>query len=400
METQKILNTARSSEMRIHMAPEKRLLFIDNIRWLMIVFVVLIHLNCTYGNTGMWYYQEPGTSDLFSKTLFGMFGSFTQAYFMGLLFFIAGFFVPGSCDKKGVGRFIWSRLIRLGIPTLVFMAFLHPATIIIMYAFNYHTLPPNLLLGYKSYLTSINFLSGSGPLWFALALLIFSIIYGLFRFIFPRSKSTVKDEKPTLITNSRVFMIIVLISLVAFSIRLFRPIGTAFFNMQLCYFGQYIILFCLGIFAYRRNLLTNLSSELGRFWFRLALSLGIPLWGVIMVLGGSLKNWTPFCGGFHWQAAAYAIWESFFCVGVCLGLLVIFRERYNNQGRLSRFLSENAFGVYVFHTPLLVVATMFVRGIVMYPLIKMILMAMIVLPVCFGFSWLIRKIPPMRKIFS
>jgi glucan biosynthesis protein C len=136
------------------------------------------------------------------------------------------------------------------------------------------------------------------------------------------------------------------------------------------------------------------------FWYRLALRLGIPLWGLIMLLGGALKDWTPFSGGFHWQAAAYAIWESFFCIGICLGLLVLFRDKYNTQGRLSRFLSENAFGVYIFHTPLLVGATMLVRGIVFYPLIKMILMAILMLPVCFGFSYLIRKVPPIKKIFS
>jgi glucan biosynthesis protein C len=113
-----------------------------------------------------------------------------------------------------------------------------------------------------------------------------------------------------------------------------------------------------------------------------------------------VQDWTPFSGGFHWQAAAYAVWESFFCIGICLGLLVLFRDKYNAQSKVSRFLSENAFGVYVFHTPLLVGATMLVRGIVIYPLIKMILMTMAMLPVCFGFSYLIRKIPLMGKVFS
>lgn len=121
---------------------------------------------------------------------------------------------------------------------------------------------------------------------------------------------------------------------------------------------------------------------------------------MIMLFGGSLENWAPYTGGFHWQAAAYAIWESFFCIGICLGLIVLFRDKYNTQGRLSYFLSKNAFGVYVFHTPIIVGATMLARGIVIYPIIKMILMSLILLPVCFGFSYLIRKLPLMKKIFS
>ncbi len=299
MEMQKETNIVKTSKIRTNAIPEKRLLFIDNIRWLMIVFVVIIHLICTYGNTGRWYYQEVGASDVFSKSIFGMIGSLTQAYFMGFLFFIAGFFVPGSCDKKGCGRFLWDRLKRLGIPTLIFMAFLHPITIIIMLAFEHH-LPVDLISRYKEYLTSIDFINGSGPLWFALALLVFSTIYVLLQFVFSKSKSVINNRKPTLITHSRVIAMITLISLCAFLIRLVQPIGTAFFNMQLCYFSQYIILFSLGTVAYHRNLLANLSSELGGFWFRLALRLGIPLWGMLMIFGGSLKDWTPFSGGFHW----------------------------------------------------------------------------------------------------
>jgi glucan biosynthesis protein C len=150
----------------------------------------------------------------------------------------------------------------------------------------------------------------------------------------------------------------------------------------------------------RRNLLSNISSELGEFWFRFGLGFGIPLWLVIMKFGGALNNWNAFTGGFRWQAAAYAIWESFCCISVCLGLLVLFRDKYNTQGRLSAFLAKNAFGVYVFHTPLLEGAAMIVRDIEVYPVIKMLLMSVIMLPVCFGFSYLFRKLPMMQKIFS
>jgi hypothetical protein len=350
MEMSKVPNPARTSKLKISASSGKRLVFIDNIRWVMIALVVILHLACTYGKQGRWYYQEEGVIDDFSLSLFSMFASFTQAYFMGFLFFIAGFFTPGSCDKKGSGRFIWERFLRLGIPALVYMAVLHPLTILVMFVLN-HSGPFDLVLSYKDYLTSANFLAGSGPLWFAIALLIFSTIYALLRLAFSKAKPMVFDGKPALITHSRVIAVIALISLCAFLIRLIQPIGTDFFNMQLCFFSQYVILFSLGIVAYRRNLLANLSSNFGRFWFKLALYLGTPFWGVIMFLGGASRDWTPFAGGFHWQAAAYAAWESFFCIGICLGLLVLFRDKYNIQDSLSRFLSENAFGVYVFHTP-------------------------------------------------
>jgi glucan biosynthesis protein C len=377
----------------------KRLLFIDNLRWLMIIFVVIMHLNVTYSTLGGWYYVEKHSLDIFSGVIFAIYGSFTQAYFMGFLFLIAGYFVPGSYDKKGALKFISDRFIRLGIPTLIFMLFLDPLTTLIRLSF-VHAVPANLLSCYLSYLSGFQFIGASGPLWFAFALLIFSVIYALVRVARPKNKIPQEDNKPVSITHTHVIVVILLISIGAFLLRLVQPIGTSFYNMQLCYFSAYIVLFIIGIIAYRRNLLLNVPYRFGITWFKIALWAGIPLWMVMLIAGGAPKGLTLFSGGLYWQSAAYALWESFFCVGICLGLLVLFREKYNRQGRFSKFLAANAFAVYVFHAPILVAASMLVRGIAIYPLLKMVIMVMIMVPVCFGFAWPIRKIPGFAKIFS
>ena len=109
------------------MARQGRIFFIDNIRWLMIIFVVMVHAAVTYSSMGSWYYKEPIKLDIVSLAFFGIFQSFTQAYSMGLLFLIAGYFVPGSLDRKGLARFLRDRAVRLGIPTLIYMLFINPA---------------------------------------------------------------------------------------------------------------------------------------------------------------------------------------------------------------------------------------------------------------------------------
>lgn len=387
-----------NTENKMEINPQ-RLLFIDNLRWLMIIFVVIMHLNVTYSNFGSWYYVEKRSIDAFSYTIFGMYGSFTQAYFMGFLFLIAGYFVPGSFDKKGAGKFITDRLIRLGIPTLFYMLLIDPIVTWIKSSFDY-AIPTNLLGQYWNYISHFWFIGASGPLWFAFALLIFSIIYAFARLALLKNKTADQNDKSVSITHKHVIAIILVISVVTFLVRLVQPIGTSFYNMQLCYFSQYIALFILGINAYRRNLFVNIPYRFGITWFKIALWVGIPFWAVMMLGGGALKGMTQFNGGLYWQTAAYAFWESFFCAGVCLGLLVLFREQYNIQGRLSKFLSGNAFAVYAFHAPILVAITMMLQGIAIYPLLKMILVSIIVLPVCFGFSDLIRKISWIRKIFS
>jgi fucose 4-O-acetylase-like acetyltransferase len=49
---------------------------------------------------------------------------------MGVLFLISGYVSPGSLDRKGPRRFVTDRLIRLGIPLLVFFFVLNPIAVI------------------------------------------------------------------------------------------------------------------------------------------------------------------------------------------------------------------------------------------------------------------------------
>ena len=81
-----------------------RLYFVDNIRVFLTILVILHHLMITYAGTGSWYYYE-GREDGITRFVGSWFGSINQAYFMGLFLLISAYFVPGSYDRKGAGRF-------------------------------------------------------------------------------------------------------------------------------------------------------------------------------------------------------------------------------------------------------------------------------------------------------
>ena len=373
-----------------------RLYYIDNLRWLMIIFVVLMHINVTYSMLGGWYYIEKARLDLFQTIYFGIYGSFTQAYFMGFLFFIAGYFVPSSFDRKGFGTFTKERSIRLGIPTLIYMLFIHPLTIFILNHYLHWNL--NIAEEYIKNILTFKFIGNSGPLWFALALLIFSVIYGVIRKLGTGYQRTFETSK---INPAQILIVALLISLFTFVTRLVFPIGTNYLNMQLCFFPQYIVLFILGIIFFRQNLLSAISYRLGISWFKYTLFLGTLFWFLLMYIGkATTNNFQPFTGHFSWQSAAYSFWESFFCIGVCLGLIVWFREKFNCQGHWSKFLSHNAFGVYVFHTPILVFISMIFKDITMYPFLKYLIVAAIVIPLSFLVSHFLRKIPGVNYIIK
>jgi len=69
---------------------KERLLYIDNLRLLVIVLVITIHLAVTYSGFGSWYYVENTHLDTLSTIWFAFYQSFTQGYFLGLLFLLAG----------------------------------------------------------------------------------------------------------------------------------------------------------------------------------------------------------------------------------------------------------------------------------------------------------------------
>jgi surface polysaccharide O-acyltransferase-like enzyme len=175
--------------------------------------------------------------------------------------------------------------------------------------------------------------------------------------------------------------------------------GTNILNMQLCFFSQYILLFVVGIYAWRRNWLLRIPYAFGMRWLAAALSAGMVAWGTLVYFLLKTHSEDKLGGGLTWQSAAYCFWESFFCVGVCLGLVVLFREKFNWQGKVTRWLSDNCFSVYVFHTPLLIAVTLCLRGFDAPKLVKFLCAAGLGVAVTYLASSLIfRRIPFLKRI--
>lgn len=372
-----------------------RFLYIDNLRLLMIVLVVTQHLAVTYSGIGSWYYIDFKELDTLSYVFFGLFQSFTQAYFMGLLFLISGCFVAKSYDKKGSKKFITDRLIRLGIPTLIYMLVIHPFNVYVILGQTWAR--PMFFKFYFNYLISFNFIGESGPLWFAFALLIFNCVYVLERILSKNSKIKQQMKVPG---TKEILLLILLIGVVAFLIRLVQPIDTSIINMQLCFFSQYIILFMIGVKAGRYDWFSKITYQVGRRWLFAALVPGIIIWIVLMVVGGALDGgFDLYKGGLKWQSAAYALWETFVAVSMSIGLIGIFREKYNKQSKLVKILSDNSFGVYMFHAPIIISISLIMANLQLYPIAKFFLACIIGLPLSFAIShFVFRRIPLLKNV--
>ncbi len=365
-----------------------RLSYIDNLRVFCIVIVVLIHSAVTYSCIGSWYYNEPMPLNDFEKLFFFLFQSHAQAFSMSLFFFVSGYFIPASLERKGTKTFILDRIKRLGIPVLIYIFIIHPICVKLVYP------QLNIVEFTMKGFHNLDFLGRTGPLWFAFALLIFSVIFALVNKYLSSAKSNVR------VSNLNIMAIVGLITLLAFNIRLIAPIGTSFYNFQFCFFAAYVVFFYLGTQASKINITEKITLHLGKKWLYIAFGLGIPLWFFAGFFGKAMEGKMLIVGGFNAGAFLYAFWESFFCVSFIIALLGIAKVKWNDQSKTMKFLSENTFGIYVFHAPVLIGLSILTKDIHPGILPKFFIIAFLAVMASLLVSWLIRQIPVVGKIFN
>jgi fucose 4-O-acetylase-like acetyltransferase len=136
-----------------------RLFCFDYLRAFLIILVIMLHLAFTYGSSiNQWYYHD-NTDTLTADLVTSLIG-IGQAFCLGLFFLISAYFTPGAYDGKGAGPFLRDRLLRLGLPLLIYDIFINPFVVYIALGF-----PGSYWQFYTSYILSLRGI-GQGPVWF------------------------------------------------------------------------------------------------------------------------------------------------------------------------------------------------------------------------------------------
>jgi len=376
-----------------------RLFFIDHLRAALIILVVLHHVALVYGaSVEGFYYIEPPFTDPLAFLALLVFALVNQSWFMGAFFLLAGYFAPGSFDRKGPGSFLKARLLRLGIPIILFIFVLSPISSI-----GYWLMPASLT-GITTPLTWQAYprLLGMGPLWFIAMLLIFSFGYAAWRMLTKnRTSSSMSKSSPPSYLGIGIF--ILALALVSYLVRIVVPLGKSVLEFPtLAYLPQYLSFFVIGTVASRHNWFRTLPSSMGIVGFVTAVVAGVFLFP--LAFSGQLFSleftpaFTNSMGNGHWQSAVYTLWDSITAVGMCLGLIPLFRRFFNGQGRFGRFLSQHSYTVFIIHIPIIVFLAYALRGIDLGSLLKFAMAAVIVVPACFAVAYIVRKIPGVSRI--
>jgi peptidoglycan/LPS O-acetylase OafA/YrhL len=325
--------------------------------------------------------------------LLTLFVSTNQAYFMGFFFLLAGYFTPASLERKGYARFVCDRFLRLGVPLLAFGLILGPLTAAIVTAAQGDGFWPTIVYLWhrKQFI--------NGPLWFAQALLIFSLGYCAWRALLG-SRLANSQRKPQPIPSGITWLLSALATgIVALAIRQFVPVGENVIGLQLAYFASYIVLFAIGIAAWRFDWLRQLTWNNVRTGI-IAFVIAWPLMPVAIAVAHALNGAgkSNFAGGLSWAAILYALWEPFVAWGLIAAWLLVFRAYMNQPSAFWDWLSRRAYAVYIIHPPVLVGIALLLHGWAAPALIKFGVVGLLACTASWLFADPLVRLPGVRRI--
>ncbi len=349
-------------------AATRRLHFVDNLRVLLTTLVVAHHAAQAYGPTGgAW----PVGAEVRSPAL-GFLITVNSMFFMGLFFFVSGYFTPGALERKGPRAFVIDRLWRLGIPSALVLGL------------------TAIFRGKPEFL----------HLWFIVDLLALNALYAVAA---PRLARGAPADRPARITAGHLALLVLAITALTALVRVGYPVDRwvnflGVLPIEPAHWVQYAALYGAGLWAARSAWLTRFPDRLGAG----------SLVAALMLVGGFAayrfwpgRDFTWFAtGGTGAESLAYALLENAIAVTLGLGLLWLFRRHFDRQPGWAAAFSADAYGIYCVHLPVVIAVQLLLVPVPAGPLVKFALATPCALAASWGATrWLLRSSALGRRIF-
>ncbi len=370
-----------------------RLVFVDVLRVALIVLVIAHHAAQPYGPTGGdWPVEDPANSEWL-----GPFFAVNAAFFMGLLFLLAGYFVPRSFDRKGVGRFLKDRWRRIGLPLVFFALVLHVPLVFLNES-------PRLSAGeFGRSLYDDGFQSLYIHLWFLGHLLLYSVGYAAFRLVADRhTDRTRRTWSPP--SHAAIVGFVVALALITWVVRwsfsmdewvpLFFVLAT-----EPAHLPQYVGLFALGVVAYRGDWLRRLPTATGMIWLAAGLLASAGLAALRLASPDQYSDIVA-TGGFNWQSLLYSTWEALICAGLSVGLIVLFRTVFLRTNRVLVAMAAAGYAAYILHWLIVVGFQTGIADLDLPAFVKFGAVTALGVILAFGLGHLSRRVPGVRVILG
>ena len=370
----------------------ERLPHVDNLRAVMVAWIIGGHALLGYSAIGGWPYQEVQETTFHPKSELAMavvVGP-TALFVIGTFFFIAGPFAPAAIARKGPGRFASDRVIRLGVPFLLFVLLIWPLFMWFAY----------LAAGYRvsfwwEFTHRTPFLD-SGPLWFAEILLYVSLAYAALVWAKDRARAEAPpgqpddDAHPTELGGRQLVTLVAMVAVASFIVRLWFPAQSKqVLDLHVWQWPQCVAMFGLGVAAARFGWARRVPEGLRRGCgvAVIATVLSLPVYASVVGISNLAADAAPYQGGWHWEAMVLATVEAILVVAGSVWVLGLAQDRLQGVSRLWRVCARSSFAAFVLQAPVLLTLAIMMRPFNLPAEAKAIAVGGIGVPVCFWLAW-------------
>merc|ERR1711920_140966 len=251
-----------------------------------------------------------------------------QSWFMCMLFFVGGIFVPSSLERKGLAEFVRDKLKRLGWPLVVSFFVVYPLS----WGFW-----GTVLCGGGGMLSYMIF--SSGVTWFLATLLIFSISYSILPF--PQVSIPMPSSVQVISACAALGAVqgwIFYCNFTLFSVGP-APLGALPFD---------VAFFAAGCVAKRSGWLDDIQSMAPRdYWLaRLAALITVVGTGVVGTTIGPGELLSLRLG----PQLLFSVWMGVMTGGISVSVLHLFAVHCNSPSRLQNMAGQSQYAVYILQT--------------------------------------------------
>ena len=369
-----------------------RLPYLDNLRTFMVAWIIGGHALLGYTAIGGWPYDEVHEVTFANRTELGLaviLGP-TALFVIGAFFFLSGMVSEPAMAKKGPARFAADRLVRLGVPFLLFMALIWPLFMWFAY------LSAGYRVSYWWEFTHRRPFLDSGPLWFAEVLLYVSLGYAAWRWIAARAGRAAPTPPAAPLTGGHLVALTVGMAVASFVVRLEFPArSTQILDLHLWQWPQCVFMFGLGIAAARRGWLAEMPRRLTRAsgWVVAVTLVGLPLFALVTDLNNIAADAGPYLGGWHWQSLVLDGSEAVLVVFGTVWLCGLAQRTLAGTGARAAGWARASYAAFALQAPVLLTLAIAFRRLSWPAEAKAICVAVLGVPVSF---WLAQRLVRFR----
>ncbi len=352
-----------------------RIYFLDNLRTFLIFLVILLHAGISYvsGMDSFWIVSDPDKID--SLSLVNM---YLDLFVMFIMFFISGYFIPGSLKGKNALGFLKSKFKRILLPWIIAVFTLIPAyKIIFLYS---RGLPQEEWFSYFHLFqrtgTDLYFFANNPTqswLWFLPVLFLFQVVY------LALSKSNLLSLKISLKTGVILsFVIGLAYSLVISFSNLKGWYHSALLDFQRERLVVYFMAFLLGSLCYKLKVFDSKNKNKKYYIIsNVVLTLALGLFTTV-ALNFFFNMIDPERNYFFisrsidrvlYYASALLSMYSFLHI-----FIYAFQFNFNKSNNLLKHLSKNSYSVYIIHMIVLGVIALLLLNLSIPSLIKYLIL--------------------------